>query len=77
MARKVASTVLRVDSNAAIIRALGLDSPELELSRESFIEQWRIYNFQVKTFQESLAPSGMNFGTANDKVRTRAGGLVM
>lgn len=77
MARKVASTVLRVDSNAAIIRALGLDSPELELSRESFIEQWRIYNFQVKTFQESLAPSGMNFGTANEKVRTKAGGLLM
>lgn len=76
LARKVASTVLRVDSNAAILRALGLDSPELELSRESFIQQWRTYNFEVKTFQESLAPNGMNLRGANEKVKFPSPQLV-
>jgi len=52
--RKVASTILRVDTNPVILRALGVDSPELELCRESFIKQWRVYNFRVKTFQEAL-----------------------
>ncbi|KAK3984172.1 hypothetical protein QBC44DRAFT_375483 [Cladorrhinum sp. PSN332] len=66
--RKVASTVLRVDSNASILRALALDSPELELSRESFLQQWRTYEFQVKTFQECQAMVGMNFGVLNEKV---------
>jgi hypothetical protein len=69
LARKVASTVLRVDSNVSILRALGLDSPELELSRGSFLQQWRLYNFQVKTFQESSGPNGMNLGGFNEKVR--------
>lgn len=68
LTRKIASTVLRVDSNMAILRALGLDSPELELSRGSFLQQWRIYNFQVKTFQESSGPNGMNIGGFNEKI---------
>ncbi|KAK4661288.1 uncharacterized protein QC763_703660 [Podospora pseudopauciseta] len=67
MVRKVASTILRVDSNETIIRALGLDSPELELSRESFL-QWRTYGFLVKTFQESQALSGAPLGLLNGKV---------
>lgn len=66
--RKVAGTLLRVDSNASIIRALGTDSLELELSRESFVRQWRTYNFQVKTFPESLPMTGVNMGLLNDKV---------
>lgn len=68
LTRKIASTVLRVDSNMAILRTLGLDSPELELSRGSFLQQWRIYNFHVKTFQESSGPNGMNIGGFNEKI---------
>jgi hypothetical protein len=69
--RRVASAVLRVDSNESILRALGTDSPELELCRESFITQWRVYDFAVKTFQESTGISGVNVGLANEKVRIR------
>jgi hypothetical protein len=71
LARSVASAVIRVDSNATVIRALGIDSPELELSRESFLQQWRTYRFQVKTFQESQALTGIRIpgvGIPNGKV---------
>ena len=66
--RRVASTILRVDTNPVILRALGVDSPELELCRESFITQWRKYNFRVKTFQEALSMTGVNLGPLNEKV---------
>jgi hypothetical protein len=39
--RRIASTVLRVDSNATVLRTLGCNSPELELCRELFTTQWR------------------------------------
>ena len=70
MMRKIAGALLRVDNNASIIRSLGVDSPELELSRESFLFQWRSpkFNFQVKTFQESLPTTGIGVGLLNDKV---------
>jgi hypothetical protein len=68
VARRVAENVLRMDTNAKILRALGLDSPELELCRESFITQWRVYNFKVKTFQEAHGISGINLGPMNEKV---------
>jgi hypothetical protein len=66
--RRVASTILRVDTNAVILRALGFDSPELELCRESFITQWRVYEFWVKTFQEALSMTSVNLGLLNEKV---------
>jgi hypothetical protein len=66
--RRVASTILRVDTNPVILRALDVDGPELELCRESFITQWRKYNFQVKTFQEALGMTGVNLGPLNEKV---------
>ncbi len=65
---RVASIVFRFDTNSVILRALGVDSPELELCRESFISQWRVYDFRVKTFQEALAMTGVNLGLLNDKV---------
>jgi hypothetical protein len=68
VARKVASTILRFDTNPVMLRALGFDSPELELCRESFITQWRVYNFHVKTFQEALSMTGVNLGPLNKKV---------
>jgi hypothetical protein len=66
--RRVASVALRADSNPTVLRALGLDSPELELCRESFTSQWRRYGFQVKTFQEGLGMTGLNLGPLNKKV---------
>ncbi|KAK4201945.1 hypothetical protein QBC40DRAFT_48381 [Triangularia verruculosa] len=66
--RRVAGTVLRVDTNSNIIRSLGINSPELELSRESFLRQWQTYGFQVKTFQEGRAMTGVNIGRLKDKV---------
>ena len=65
--RGIASIVLRVDSNATILRALGEDCPELELSRESFIQQWHKYNFKVKTFQESQGITGVHFLLSNQR----------
>jgi hypothetical protein len=66
--RRVASTILRFDTNPVILRALDVDGPELELCRESFITQWRKYNFRVKTFQEALSMTGVNLGPLNEKV---------
>jgi hypothetical protein len=60
--------MLRLDSNATILRALGSDSPELELCRESFISLWNRYNFKVKTFQEPLGMTAVNVGLLNEKV---------
>lgn len=68
VARRVAQTVLRMDTNPAVLRALGFDSPELELCRESFITQWRTRDFIVKTFQESHGIVGVNAGPFNGKV---------
>lgn len=69
MARSIASVLLMMDSNSTLLRALGFDSPELELSRESFITQWRTFGFQVKTFQEAIGISGLHAGPLNKKVR--------
>ena len=66
--RKVASLILRVGTNSTLLRALGTDSPELELGRESFLVLWRTYNFRVKTFQEAFGISGVNIGPLNEKV---------
>ena len=67
--RRIATMTLRIDSNSTILRALGADSPELELSRESFTTQWKTFGFRVKTFQEAFGISGINIGPLNEKVR--------
>jgi len=66
--RRVAGATLRIDSNAVLLRSLGVDSPELELGRESFYSQWRTFGFKVKTFQEAFPISGVNVGPLNSKV---------
>lgn len=68
MVRNFGSTIFRFDSNEIMIRALGIDAPELELSRESFISQWSRLQFTVKTFQEALPISGVGIGHLNKKV---------
>lgn len=62
-----------MDSNNAILRALGVDSPELELGLEEFIPLWNKYKFRVKTFQESLPLMGVKIGRLNDLVLSRSG----
>ncbi|KAH7354297.1 hypothetical protein B0T11DRAFT_126351 [Plectosphaerella cucumerina] len=66
--RSMASVILRVDTNDRLLRALGIDSPELELGRESFVTVWRKYDFRVKTFREAWGIRGLNIGPMNDKV---------
>lgn len=66
--RSVASKILRVDTNSALLRALGVDQPELEQRRLSFTKQWRNLGFRVKTFQEGHGISGINIGVLNEKV---------
>ncbi|KAK2602895.1 hypothetical protein N8I77_009397 [Diaporthe amygdali] len=66
--RRVAGAVLRFDSHDSILRSLGIDAPELELSRESFVAQWRKFQFAVKTFQEAHALVGVKLGLLNEKV---------
>jgi hypothetical protein len=56
----IASVRLRLDSQYSLFRALGPDSPELELGRELFISLWRKYRFSVKTFEEGLPTKGTN-----------------
>lgn len=65
--RRMAS-ILLVDSNDAILRTLGAESPELELCRESFTILWRKYKFSVKTFQETLPLVGVNISVLNELV---------
>ncbi|KAF2635430.1 hypothetical protein P280DRAFT_484655 [Massarina eburnea CBS 473.64] len=65
--RRTASHLLRVDSNATVLRTLGYDSPELELCRESFATQWREFNFRVKTFQEAYGIGGVAIGPMGEK----------
>jgi len=67
--RKVASALLRADTNPALLQTLGAsNNPELELGRESFLVLWRTYDFRVKTFQEAYGVMGVNIGLLNEKV---------
>jgi len=74
--RRTASAILGVDSNDTILRALGADSPELELGRESFIALWRKYKFSVKTFQEALPLTGVNISVLNELVVPKESSLL-
>ena len=70
--RAIASGLLRVDSNDTILRALGVDSPELEIGLEEFNPLWNKYKFQVKTFQEALPLAGVKIGPLNDLVHRKS-----
>jgi pimeloyl-ACP methyl ester carboxylesterase len=73
VAGHIVSHIMRMDTNDALLGSLGLDSPELDLSRESFLQQWRTHGFRVKTFQESHAFSGFRVGPLSDKVSLQSG----
>jgi hypothetical protein len=65
--RKVAKTILRMDTSPALLSALGLDSTELERCQEAFSRLWSSYDFKVKTFQEGLGLSPFNLGRYSEK----------
>ena len=71
-ARRVATNMLRFDANSSILSALIEDSPELELTRCEFTRLWRLYGFQVKTFQEAFGFSKVNVAGMNHKVSCHA-----
>jgi len=51
-----------------MLDALGLKTTDLERAQESFSMLWQLYGFQVKTFQEGLGLTGVNFGVLGEKV---------
>ena len=66
--RKVATRVLRMDTNHYNLGALGLLSSELERCQEAFSTLWAKYDFRVKTFQEGQPLTGFNLGLLGEKV---------
>lgn len=67
VARKAASAVL-MDTNPALLDALGLQTTDIQRCQESFNRIWRKYDFQVKTFSEGRGLTRFNLGFANEKV---------
>ncbi|KAK2604559.1 hypothetical protein N8I77_007477 [Diaporthe amygdali] len=61
-------SALRMRTNSTILDALRLKTKDLERAQESFSTVWRRYDFRVKTFQEGLGLTGLNFGPFGRKV---------
>lgn len=59
---------LRMETNSAVLDALGLKTSDLERAQESFSALWQKHSFRVKTFQEGLGMSGLNLGVFGNKV---------
>jgi len=66
-ARSLLSSV-GVETTPVILHALGLRTTDLERAQDAFSALWRKYNFRVKTFQEGLGLTGINFGVLGKKV---------
>lgn len=58
----------RMKTNPAILDALRLKTKDLERAQEAFSAVWSQYDFRVKTFQEGLGLTGLNFGPFGKKV---------
>ncbi|KAL9620132.1 MAG: hypothetical protein Q9160_005338 [Pyrenula sp. 1 TL-2023] len=67
VARRTASAVL-MDTNPALLDALGLQTTDIQRCQESFNRIWRKYGFEVKTFREGRGLTRFNLGFANEKV---------
>jgi len=67
---KIAGSLLRMDMNNQIIRALLPSSAQLELCRDSFVDQLnsRRDSLTVRTFQESKGIVGVRIGGLNELV---------
>ncbi|KAK3942679.1 hypothetical protein QBC46DRAFT_447659 [Diplogelasinospora grovesii] len=74
--RRIAATVLRVDTSSAMLDALGLRSSDLQRGQEAFSRLWSTYDFRVKTFQEGLGLTGVNIGVLKDKVVPESSSLL-
>lgn len=59
---------LGMKTNPALLDALRLKTNDLERAQESFSAVWSRYGFRVKTFQEGLGLTGLNFGPFGKKV---------
>jgi hypothetical protein len=70
IARRVVSA-LRIDTSPTILDSLGLRNDDLVRNQQSFARIWDERRFEVKTFQESKALSGVNVGVLNDLVGFR------
>ncbi len=60
--------ILRMETNQAILAALGLKTTDLERAQESFSSLWNDHDFRVKTFQEGLGLTGIRLGVLGNKV---------
>jgi hypothetical protein len=72
---KVASAIIGMDMNSAIIHALLPSGTEHELVRESFARQWvergqssNLPSLTVRTYQEGTGPTVVKWGGFNKKV---------
>lgn len=61
-------SALRMRTNPEILDALRLKTRDLERAQDSFSAVWSRYDFRVKTFQEGLGLTGLNFGPFGRKV---------
>ncbi|KAK4208230.1 hypothetical protein QBC37DRAFT_379273 [Rhypophila decipiens] len=57
-----------VETNPAMLHALGLKTTDLERAQESFSGLWLKHGFRVKTFQEGLGLTGLSIGALGSKV---------
>ncbi|QPC71902.1 hypothetical protein HYE68_002654 [Fusarium pseudograminearum] len=74
-ARSVLSTLYFQTANA-MLDALGLKTTDLERAHEAFVRIWHEYDFQVKTFQESLGLTGIDLGVLGNKVVPHESSLI-
>ncbi|KAF5230442.1 hypothetical protein FAUST_9809 [Fusarium austroamericanum] len=74
-ARSILST-LQFQTAKAMLDALGLKTTDLQRAHEAFCRIWQDYDFQVKTFQESLGLTGIDLGVLGNKVVPHESSLI-
>ncbi|KLO93123.1 Uncharacterized protein LW93_6116 [Fusarium fujikuroi] len=67
---------LRFQTTSTILDTLGLKTTDLERAHEAFCRLWYQYDFQVKTFQESLGLTGIDLGVLGNKVVPHESSLI-
>ncbi|KAH7316958.1 hypothetical protein B0I35DRAFT_451752 [Stachybotrys elegans] len=61
-------STFRMETTPALLDALGLKTTDLERAQQAFSLAWQTYDFQVKSFQESLPMSKKGLGPLAAKV---------
>ncbi|KAK0717518.1 hypothetical protein B0T26DRAFT_298556 [Lasiosphaeria miniovina] len=61
-------SALGAQTAPTMLQALGLKTTDLERAQESFSGLWQKHNFRVKTFQEGLGLTAINFSILGNKV---------